>query len=81
MKRNVKTWPELESMTDEELKTATLERDSKKRFTERANAAYEIQRKRHHAQACIGSTDFYVSKTGADTNWSMDSIYNGGYSE
>lgn len=80
MKRNVKTWPELESMTDEELKAATLERDSKKRFTERANAAYEIQRKRHHAQACIGSTDFYVNKT-SSTNYSMDNVYYGGYTE
>ncbi len=45
---------ELRSLSDEDLKIATLERDEKKRFTARANMAYEIQRERHHAQASIG---------------------------
>jgi hypothetical protein len=84
MKKNKKelaTRAELEKLSDQELKAITLERDEKKRFTKRANIAYEVQRERHHAQACIGSTDFYVNKTGADTNWSMDSVYNGGYTE
>lgn len=80
-KKDLAIKAELEKLSDSELKTITLERDEKKRFTKRANIAYEVQRERNHAQSCIGSTDFYVNKTSADTNWSMDSIYNGGYTE
>jgi uncharacterized protein YjiS (DUF1127 family) len=84
MKKNKKelaTRAELEKLSDQELKAITLERDEKKRFTKRANIAYEVQRERHHAQACIGSDDFYVNKTSSDTNWSVDSLYNGGYTD
>jgi hypothetical protein len=81
MKRKSDLRAELEKLPDDELKQITLERDDLKRFTKRANIAYEVQRERHHAQSCIGSTSFYVNKTGADTNWCMDSLYHGGYSE
>jgi hypothetical protein len=80
-KKDLATKAELEKLSDSELKAITLERDEKKQFTKRANIAYEVQRERHHAQSCIGSTSFYVNKTGADTNWCMDSLYYGGYSE
>ena len=72
---------ELETLSDEEIKVITFEKDAKRCYTQRANIAYEIQRERHHAQACIGSDDFYVNKTSSDTNWSVDSLYNGGYTD
>ena len=79
MKRKSDLRAELEKLPDDELKQITLERDDLKRFTKRANIAYEIQRERHHAQSCLGTHDY--CKSSAGTNWCMDGMYHGGYTE
>ena len=53
-----KLWDELDKLSDEDLKKATLEKDSNGSFTKRANMAYEVQRERHHAGNKLGKLNF-----------------------
>ena len=79
-----KLWDELDKLSDEDLKKATLEKDSNGSFTKRANMAYEVQRERHHAGDKLGNLEpnQYIKGYKAKRTTAVfqsDSLYNGEY--